>query len=281
VKTPQRPISPNAPGSTGATAASPDARLLARINSLEASIKHVQRSVELVQRRLDHDAPRLHGATYQALESLLSLHRRLDPDALIPPLAGPFGGWAITSNMALLVSDIFHQTRPELVVELGSGTSTILMGHLLRQVNTGGRLISLEHDAVWYAETLEQVHRAQLDDVVDVRFAPLEQAEIGQATYMWYSLAALEDLDAIDVVFVDGPPAHVGPLARYPAGPLLAPRCRRGGAFIIDDIVREDERQMVNRWSDETNLLVERDYIWGNKGAAVLALKDNEDSNGA
>ena len=58
-------------------------------------------------------------------------------------------------------------------------------------------------------------------------------------------------MDGIDLVFVDGPPGTTGPLARYPALPVLRDRCAPGARFILDDAARPDERTIINRWTRE------------------------------
>jgi len=39
--------------------------------------------------------------------------------------------------------------------------------------------------------------------------------------------------------------------SRYPALPVLAPRLAGDAVVLVDDYVRDDEREMVARWRDE------------------------------
>jgi len=240
-----------------------------RVESMEAAIKHLQQSLAQIGRRLDHEAPRLHSTTYHSIESLLAVYRQLDPSAVLPPLSGPFGGWSIGSDMARLICEMFAVCEPVVVLDLGSGASTILMGHLLKR-RPGARVVSLDHDSVWYVKTLEMVRRCELEDVVDLRFAPLTKVEVGSETFQWYHPDALSDVADVDVVFVDGPPGHIGPRSRYPAGPIVAPMCRPGSLFIVDDTVRQEERDMVDLWRHEMGMLLLEEHVWHSKGASVL-----------
>ena len=43
---------------------------------------------------------------------------------------------------------------------------------------------------------------------------PLVEQAIGEETYRWYDLTGMDDLEWIDLVFVDGPPGTTGPLAQ-------------------------------------------------------------------
>ena len=50
--------------------------------------------------------------------------------------------------------------------------------------------------------------------------------------------------------------ASSGPLARYPALPLLRDRCAPGARFILDDAARPDEKAIINRWTREHGVTV-------------------------
>ncbi len=253
--------------------------LVKRVSALEASVRRMEASLARTGRQLSQESVHLHAGLYRAIESLLAVHRYLDRSSVLPPLADPYSGWAISSDMARLLCELFVQYRPSVIVELGSGSSTALFGHLIRQFG-GTRLVAVEHDAVWYAQTLEQLHLIGLTDIVELRYAPLESLEFDTERFRWYSLEALEDVMDIDLVFVDGPPGHIQPLARYPAGPVIAPKCSTGCLFVVDDIVREDEREMVERWSKETQLVPLEEHLWLQKGALVMRLMETEVAGG-
>lgn len=256
-------------GSNSMTTGTDLARVLARIDAMETSVRHLQNLISQIGRRLDHEAPRLHSTTFRSIESLLAVYRQLEPDTVMPPLSSPFGGWSITPDMARLMCELFAAKGPTRVLDVGSGSSTVLMGHLMKG-RSGARLVSLEHDPIWYAQTLEMLYDAGLDEFVELRFAPLEKVELGSESFQWYSLEAIEDVEELDAVFVDGPPGHIGPRSRYPAGPLVVPKCRPGCLFIVDDTVREDDRQMVQQWRNEADMVLLEERVWHSKGASVL-----------
>ena len=66
--------------------------------------------------------------------------------------------------------------------------------------------------------------------------------------WAWYAAAAWKDLDEIDLLFVDGPPANIAKKARFPALPLLADRLSHRAIIVADDLVREGEREIVADW---------------------------------
>jgi predicted O-methyltransferase YrrM len=109
-------------------------------------------------------------------------------------------------------------------------------------------VVSIEHDPAYAEITRAHLRRHGVEDVVDIRIAPLVPVEIGSETYEWYDPDAFADLTDIDLVFVDGPPGRIGRHARFPAVPVLAPRCRSGAVVLLDDGARPQERQSADRW---------------------------------
>ena len=53
-----------------------------------------------------------------------------------------------------------------------------------------------------------------------------------------------------------------GPIARYPAVPVLLDRLSSTAAVVLDDMVRQDEQEVVRRWtSTVTGLAREREFF--------------------
>ena len=185
---------------------------------------------------------------YEQHVAWTELREYLDVSPFMPPLRG----WAASPDVLRLLVRIIDRDRPELVVECGSGASSVWIGYALRKVGTG-RLVALEHDAR-YAELGRALVAAHaLEDIVQVRHAPLtrvpkEYAEGVSADVPWYDTDVLSDLKGIGLVFVDGPPQATGPEARHPAVPVLLPACADRAVFVLDDADRPDERSLGERW---------------------------------
>lgn len=195
-----------------------------------------------IQRQIVRSA----DTTYSQLEALVGLYRELDGLPALPPMRR----WAVSPDAARELRSLVVSRRPELVVELGSGVSTILLGMLVREQGSGW-VVAIEHDPVFWAESAARVEAFGLDTVVEVRYAPMVPLDLGGHRYTWYDLGQITFDHPIDLVVVDGPPEASGPQARYPALPVLADRCADGCAFFLDDYVRRDEQAMVRRWVDE------------------------------
>jgi predicted O-methyltransferase YrrM len=138
--------------------------------------------------------------------------------------------------------------RPELIVECGSGTSTVLAASVLRELGTG-KILSLDHDAKFAEQTRENLRQRGLEDWAEVVTAPLVMREVEGDQRRWYDV----DLSAwthgtIDMLVVDGPPRRSATLARYPAVPLLRDLMAPGCAIVLDDGNRPDERAIARKW---------------------------------
>ena len=206
---------------------------------VEASVRDV---VDPATDRLLSEVASVGWTQSQSVEALLQLLPRIEPRAPLPAL----GNWALDGQSMLHLVDLIERERPKLVVELGSGTSTIWLGYLLER--TGGRLVSIEHDERYAEVTAESVARHGLEDVVELRVAPLEDVDVDGSTYRWYSVDVFDDLEGIDVLVVDGPPKSTGRSARFPALPILIERLSKDARVVLDDSNRPEERRIFDRW---------------------------------
>jgi predicted O-methyltransferase YrrM len=150
-------------------------------------------------------------AVPREVEATLQLFQSFTPRAPMPSS----GGFALNPTDLLEVLHLIRTRQPRLVLELGSGTSSVWIGYVLEK--TGGRLISLDHDAGYARQTRAALAAHGLTEVAEVRDAPLVPATIDGRDYPWYDPEALTDLRDIDFVLIDGPPERTGSDARYPA----------------------------------------------------------------
>jgi predicted O-methyltransferase YrrM len=190
---------------------------------------------------------RLPDRIFAKVAAQLDLRRLIEPRAPLPPL----GGWALDPETMHEVARLLWQLRPEVVVECGSGSSTVWIGYLVERLGLG-RVVSLEHDERFLRSTRAEAAAHGLQERVEIRHAPLQPwTDPGGRPRPWYDLAAIDDLKGIGLLLVDGPPQSVGRHARYPAGPLLIPRCAADAVIVLDDTDRADERTVGRRWLDE------------------------------
>jgi glycosyltransferase involved in cell wall biosynthesis/predicted O-methyltransferase YrrM len=180
------------------------------------------------------------------LRDMLAASESSGPQAPITPL-NP--GWQLSSQAMQEVVRHVLLDQPKVIVECGSGASTMWIGRALRQVGAG-RLISLENSADWVAIVTGLLQHEGLTSV-EVRHAPIEPIQIARHEHSWYSASAVADVEEIDLLLVDGPPGRTTKLARYPAVPALRDRLRPGATVMLDDCHRSDEKEALRKWLAE------------------------------
>lgn len=166
------------------------------------------------------------------------LLRRLDlPADALPNL----GSWKADTGLLSLVADHILKHRPRLVVEFGTGASTLIIARAL-QLAGGGALISFDQHGDFVEAT-----RAWLADhglAADLRAVSLRPSP-GEWPGLWYDHGPLPD--GIELMLIDGPPWTVHPFTRGAAAALF-PQIAPGGTVLLDDGARPGERLVARRW---------------------------------
>ena len=197
-------------------------------------------------RRVEADTQKELKQTFRQLEALQNLNAVLPTSDVLPATRG----WAASPDLLLTLVDLVITERPSLIVECGSGASTLWLALALRRFGIDGRIIALDHDPVFSGQTRDFLARHDVLDLAEVRDAPLESFSLDGETYSWYARTAWEDLAGIDLLFVDGPPAATGHQARYPALPLLNKSLSPIATIVLDDLIVPDMREVLPRWLD-------------------------------
>ena len=205
--------------------------------------------------------------TYRQIEALLMLTKCLPLRQPLPPMRGS----AVSPDLALLLYELVHTHAPGLVVELGAGVSTLVLGYALESAGSG-RLIAFHHDAAQAQRTAGLVRRHGLERQVEVVHAPLQETRVAAEAWQWYGTEVEKRLvgERAGLVFVAGPPGSLQPLARYPARRRLAPFLADDAIIVLDDVARPDEWVVAERWlRDDPRLTLQR--IAHEKGTAILS----------
>jgi predicted O-methyltransferase YrrM len=177
-------------------------------------------------------------------QPLLQLQTMLATRRPLPAMTG----YAIAPDFGVMLAQLVADEKPELVVETGSGVSTVIVAYALEKLGRG-KVIALEHDPDYARRTRELLALHGLERFAQVVDAPLMPVEVGGATYHWYALDALP-AGQIDMVIDDGPPRYAGDMLRYASLPLLSRRLSQRGLFVLD-VVGDEERTILERWKRE------------------------------
>ena len=230
------------------------ARLL---RSLHSKVSKSSAAISRDIAKLMIDNKKSSMTAYRQTQALIQLTQLLDFKSPIPPTRS----WAASPDLLLTITEIVRKYRPGLVVELGSGVSTLVAA------KAGARkVVSIDNSDEFGGKTISLLKDHKVRGV-DVRIAPLQPYANG---FTWYDTSMIKDLKKIDLLIVDGPPGSKNPEARYPALAEFKDKLSAKAVIVIDDVHREGERKLAEDFAKAmpNHQLVILDH---EKGTAVIS----------
>lgn len=182
---------------------------------------------------------------WKQTECLHSLYRTLDGLEVLPN----FGGYAIAPDLMCELDHFVRQNGPRSILELGSGSSTVMFALALKAVGAG-RVVAIDHDPIYAARTATMLESRGLSNWATVVYAPIAPVELEGSQYNWYDLRGIDLPHDVDLLFVDGPPEALGKRVRYPAFKLLVKNLSERAVIVLDDGRRADEKAIASAWSE-------------------------------
>ncbi len=204
------------------------------------------------------------------VQNIERLHNKLDlPIGSLPSA----GGWTALPDLLLDISDRILSSEISEVLECGSGISTVVSAQSFKhrfenEEGKKGKVFTLEHDLACAEATRKELTRLQLNDYAEVIEAPLTEYTIEGENYIWYSLEN-KPWKSVDLLFVDGPPVNTCKHARFPALPLLKGELAKNVQVVLDDGVRQEEKEIAKKWLDKDSSFKEKPYFF-ERGAIFL-----------
>jgi len=237
---------------------------------LSTYTKEMNQRLDDIQKELKQSHKKIHDVikkqslnTAKQIEAYLGLQHYLNTGELI----GDLHGWPVSPDFALYLIELIETQNYDLIIEFGSGTSTVLMAKALRKKDArkeGGvsaQQVAFEHLPEFHEKTLEQLKQAEADNRVKLVLAPLETYVAPDGSeYSYYACQTIlsEMANNLDSGFgkilavVDGPPQSTGKNARYPAVPILLEYFSNTYFdILLDDYNRVDEGHIVEMWEHE------------------------------
>jgi predicted O-methyltransferase YrrM len=178
-------------------------------------------------------------------EATLALQSLLAPRRPLPAMRG----YAIAPDFGLALAQLIDDERPRLVVETGSGVSTLIIAYRLQRLGRG-TVVALEQDEGHAARTRAELERHDLTQLARVVHAPLVPVTVGGTQHRWHAPHALDDLESIDLVLDDGPPRELGSWLRYASLPMFVPKLAPGALFVMN-MIGPEEHAILARWRRE------------------------------
>jgi len=186
---------------------------------------------------------------FRQSESLAGLYGTLDIQRPLPRTRH----WAASPDFLHLMAGEIFRLQPELIVEAGSGASTLIAAYCLRKLGRG-KIISFDHTESYADISRQTIDAHGLGDFAEIIYAPIREYEIEGRTYPWYDVAELEAIDRIDMLIIDGPPEDIAADARYAAVPLLVSKLHEKSMVLVDDGARPGEKEIVSKWKQNYGL---------------------------
>ncbi len=96
-----------------------------------------------------------------------------------------FNGWMLPDDALRTICSLIGEHEPEVILEAGSGRSTVVIADFLRDLGHG-RIVSLEHEPDFALSTKAWLAENNLAEFADVRYAPIDDG--------WYAAQGWADV---------------------------------------------------------------------------------------
>ncbi len=187
-----------------------------------------------------------------------------------------FGAWAVDGYSARAIIDNIERLRPQVILELGSGSSTVITAATLKKLGLNKtRHIAVDHKSEFLEITRRNLQLQGLENRVELWHCPLSDAQGDEPP--WYSGIPEKLLKtSVDLMLVDGPPGALHPHARRPAMDVLYDNLSEGAVVLLDDAARNLEREIVAEWKARFPNLSVRFFDRGKGYAEITRVKPTE-----
>lgn len=257
-----------------------------RYRGILAAIESQNRKIEALSRGFHAE---IRNVSSQ-LEAVIRIQSYLDTGRLLPP----FHGWPVSPDIACLLMQKIERKPYDIILEFGSGTSTVLIARSLDRLQHRQRplQVAFEHLEKYRSETAALLRESKLEHhKVELVLAPLSNTQGDDKTeenYKFYECQSkLSDLarkyssaSLNLLVIIDGPPGLTGRHARFPAVPTVLSAFPHAAIdFILDDTKRTEEQEIVAMWTkilDERGRQYELITYDFEKGATLLEIQGSE-----
>ena len=263
-----------------------------QVEELLGLLRQQDKAIENLKTGLSQQITRLIANSTKQIEAYQALH------ALVGDVAAPLHGWPISPDFGLQLVRLIRDNDYHLIVEFGSGTSTLLSLRAIERLGIRSaspepsphRLLTFEHLDAYHKKTADLVSACSNRTLLDLRLSPLEPWEDATGNYSYYSgvTAIAETIKALShafqgalklLVVIDGPPGATCHWARYPAIPIVldaASGMDLSIDFLLDDVIRADEKEMALAWESQLQafgLPYQRVDYHFEKGGLLLAIE--------
>ena len=204
--------------------------------------------------------------SYRQLEILIPIFNKLNITKPLPK-TNALNDYAASPDFLYSIINIIQKYKPNLIIEAGSGTSTLIVSYTLKKYNPKGKIISFDHNESFANKTKEEIKNHTLEKYSKIIYSDL--IEYSDYKFSWYDINKIDFKKKIDLVIIDGPPSKLNKLARYPAIPLLLKSMSDEAIIILDDARRKSEQEIIKKWQKEFDCF-SYEYEDNDKGICII-----------
>ena len=161
-----------------------------------------------------------------------------------------YGGPSIDGTHGRLLVQQLISRRPKTIVEIGSGTSTIVIARVMQILGIEDlHHVSIDHEEYFLEISKRYAEANEVASRIKFSHCPLGLDE--KTGLSWYSgVEKVVGSRAIELLVIDGPPAYEQgkETAREPALDILYRHLATNCVVILDDANRPGERSVVSNW---------------------------------
>lgn len=167
----------------------------------------------------------------------------------------PFNGGALRPIcIAYILNEIIINQR-KMILEFGSGLSTIMMARLIKKNNLDVKIFSVEHNQEWASIIERYLEKENLRQYVNIIRTDLKEIKTNLGNVNWYEYNTIINNinhNKFDLIIVDGPPANAENIkySRYPALINMTDNFEEDFCLILDDANRKGEQQIIKSFLD-------------------------------
>ena len=166
----------------------------------------------------------------------------------------PITSYSLSPTVIVHILNEIILLKKKIIVEFGSGLSTLFIAKLISNNNLDATLFSIDHDENWQNTLRKSLDLHGVIGNVNLIYAGIEQVSTSFTgnQCLWYSKSILMDAlpEEIDLVIVDGPSYSTGEYSRYCAVPFLKDRLSDNYSIFIDDVFRKGENEILRKWKE-------------------------------
>jgi predicted O-methyltransferase YrrM len=231
-------------------------RLIRRISEKLRNLSKAERDPRVISKKVREE----NWQHYRQSEYFAQLINLMEFKAAIPGLRS----WAASADVLLTLHSVSKKVKPKVVLDLGSGVSTLV----LAKSSPDAKIFSIDHLSEFAEKTKTLLADHQISNV-ELRVAPLQPHAMG---IDWYEVSALDDIEKIDLLFIDGPPGSKNEKARHPVLSQCLSKLSPGAVIVLDDAGREGERELADMFLQALPGY-ELEFLSHEKGTAILRPK--------